>query len=95
MELEDKLLEESHGEPILLYKATVKCPLCNRETLQIEERIYTIPYFGKTILAKGLCKECGYKYSDIRIAEATEPKKIIVEVNGDKELRYLVAKSAH
>jgi len=82
-------------EPTLLYKATVKCPACGNNTLDLEERLYEIPYFGKTILTKGKCRTCGYKYTDARIAEATEPKKIIVNIEGEKELHYLLIKSAY
>ncbi|MEB3816564.1 MAG: ZPR1 zinc finger domain-containing protein [Desulfurococcales archaeon] len=92
-ELED-LLSKAKREPVLLAEETVVCPACGKPTLKVREYLYEVPYFGKIVLGEGRCSNCGYRYSDVRVAEVSEPKKIIVRVNGEKELRYLLIKSA-
>jgi len=92
---EEKLIEESLKEPVLLYEGTVRCPVCGAEALALKEYLYEIPYFGRILIATGKCSNCGFTYKDVRLAEATEPKKIIVKVRGEKELRYLLVKSAY
>jgi len=90
----ERLLRESKREPILLAEEKAVCPACGEPTLTIREYLYEVPYFGKIVLGEGRCSNCGYKYSDVRVAEVSEPKKIVVRVNGEKELRYLLVKSA-
>ena len=89
-----KVLGEAK-EPILLYEGVITCPVCGKRTLSLREYLYEVPYFGRLLLSSGKCSNCGYVYKDIRLAEATKPKKIIVRVNGDRELRYLLVKSAY
>jgi zinc finger protein len=89
-----KLLKKSKREPILLAEENAVCPACGKPTLTIREYLYEVPYFGKIVLGEGRCSNCGYKYSDVRVAEVSEPKKIIVRVSGERELRYLLVKSA-
>ncbi len=86
--------DHTRTEPILLFRVKAQCPVCGRQELEISEYLYEVPYFGKIILSTGTCRNCGYKYSDVRLAEVSEPKKIIVRVKGDRELRYLLIKSA-
>ncbi len=82
-------------EPILLYSGRVRCPVCGRETLELKEYLYEVPYFGRILIASGTCSNCGFRYRDVRLAETTKPKKIIVKVRGERELRYLLVKSAY
>lgn len=82
-------------QPILLYRGVVTCPACGKKSLDLKEYLYDVPYFGKIIISTGKCMNCGYTYRDVRLAEATEPKKIVVRVRGEKELRYLLVKSAY
>jgi zinc finger protein len=89
-----KLLRKSGKEPVLLAEEKAVCPSCGKPTLVIKEYLYEVPYFGKIVLSEGRCSNCGYKYSDVRVAEVSEPKKIIVKVSGERELRYLLVKSA-
>ncbi|MEB3851458.1 MAG: ZPR1 zinc finger domain-containing protein [Desulfurococcales archaeon] len=93
-EIARRLLEQSRREPVLLVEETVVCPACGKRSLVIREYLYEVPYFGKIVLGEGRCSNCGYHYSDVRVAEASEPKKIIVKVHGEKQLRYLLVKSA-
>jgi len=94
-DMEKKLIEESGREPVLLYEGTVRCPACGAEALHLREYLYEIPYFGKILIATGKCSNCGFAFKDVRLAEATKPKKITVRVEGEQELRYLLVKSAH
>ena len=92
-EVLDELLAKS-GAPVKLYEAEgLQCPACGAKALKVEEYIYEVPVFGHIILTVGSCRSCGYKFRDVRLAEQTEPKKIIVRVEGERELRYLVARS--
>ncbi|MEB3780651.1 MAG: ZPR1 zinc finger domain-containing protein [Desulfurococcales archaeon] len=77
-----------------LFRVTSRCPVCGSYSLIIEEILYEVPYFGKIIISTGKCSNCGYKYSDVRTAESRGPQKIVVKVTGEKELRYLLIKSA-
>ncbi len=93
-ELTRRLLEKSKREPVLLVEETVVCPACGKRALHIREYLYEVPYFGKIVLGEGRCSNCGYRYTDVRVAEASNPKKIVVKVKGEKQLRYLLVKSA-
>jgi zinc finger protein len=46
------------------------------------------------MLTNGQCSNCGYKYRDVRLAEARAPRRIEVYVSGERQLRYLLIKSA-
>jgi zinc finger protein len=89
-----ELIAKAKREPILLAEETVVCPACGERALVIREYLYDVPYFGKIVIGEGKCNVCGYKYSDVRVADVSEPKKIIVRVKGDRQLRYLLVKSA-
>ncbi|MCE4605130.1 MAG: ZPR1 zinc finger domain-containing protein [Desulfurococcales archaeon] len=91
---EDWIQAHKTGEPKPIFRVTARCIACGRPGLEIVEYLYEVPYFGKVILGRGRCRYCGYRYSDVRIAEASSPKKIVVRVEGEKQLRYLLVKSA-
>lgn len=82
-------------EPILLYEGTVSCPVCGKRTLKLREYLYEVPYFGRIIISTGKCSNCNYTYRDVRLAETTKPKKIVVPVEGERSLRWLLVKSAY
>ena len=94
-DVEKNILEGSGREPILLYEGTVRCPVCSAEALKLREYLYDVPYFGRILLASGKCTNCGFVYKDVRLAETTKPKKIVVKVEGEAQLRYLLVKSAY
>ena len=93
-DLTEKIIGEALEEPVLLARETLRCPVCGAKALEVEEYIYKVPHFGVIILTSGTCRNCGFKYRDVRTAEAGRPKKIVVRVEGEEELRYLVVKSA-
>ena len=81
-------------EPQLILEETAVCPVCGKRTLKLRFYLYEVSYFGKILLTTGMCSNCGYRYRDVRLAEALEPKKIIVRVEGERQLRYLMVKAA-
>ena len=92
LDLTEKLVRKSIAEPRLLFVESVRCPSCNTQSMKMETFLYNVPHFGNIILDKGECARCGFKYRDVKVAEASEPKKLIVRVRGERELRYLVVK---
>ncbi len=92
---EDKNRELDLREPILLYKDVLTCPVCGKKSLEVISYLYTVDYFGRILIVRGICTNCGYKFRDVKLAEPTRPKKIIVYVQGEKQLRYLLVKSAY
>ena len=85
---------EGSRAPQLLLEETGVCPVCGKKTLRIRVYLHEISYFGKILITVGRCSSCGYTFRDVRLAEATEPKKITVRVEGERQLRYLLIKSA-
>lgn len=95
----DTSIEEMLGAvgasgPQLLSDEILVCPVCGRRTFRVKSYLYEVSYFGKLLITTGECSSCGYKFRDIRLAEASEPRKITVRVEGERQLRYLLVKSA-
>ncbi len=80
-------------EKILEYE--IKCPLC-RNTMVVEEYLYNMPLVGKVLIASGRCRVCGYRFSDVRLAEPREPRRIVyrVEKPGDENTLVIRASTA-
>ena len=80
-------------EKILEYE--IDCPMCKRK-MNIEEYLYEMPMVGKVLIASGTCNYCGYKFSDVRLAEPREPRKILysVEKPGDENAVVIRASTA-
>ncbi len=72
----------------------VKCPACGRETLKLEDYLYDMPHVGKVILTSGKCSHCGYRFNDVRLAEAREPQRIILKVTEQNDINALVVKAS-
>ncbi len=77
-----------------LSEQRIKCPSCGKETLIVTDYLYEMPYIGRVILSTGKCENCGYKYSDVRLAEAKEPGKIVLKVQHPEDLNALVVRSS-
>ncbi|MCE4611537.1 MAG: ZPR1 zinc finger domain-containing protein [Desulfurococcales archaeon] len=93
-EILDKLISESKREPVLLHRETdVLCPACGSKSMEVNEYLYDVPYFNTIIISVGKCKSCGYSFRDVRVAEVLKPRKILIKVSGERELRLLIAKS--
>lgn len=89
----DSILSQSRSPVKAFSMDGVRCPACGGNYMEVEEYVYHVPYFDKISLTTGSCSRCGYRFRDVRLVEGTDPKKIVVEVRGEEELRYLVARS--
>jgi len=78
-------------EKILEY--SVRCPLCGG-TINVSEYLYEAPCVGKLILAAGKCGVCGYRWSDVRLAESHGFKRIRMVVEKPGDLNALVIRSS-
>lgn len=78
-------------EKILEYD--FKCPVCN-SFFKVTDYLYEIPYYGKIIISSGLCQKCGYKWRDVKLAEAQGSIKITYRVESIDDLNTLVIKSS-
>ncbi len=73
----------------------VKCPVCGRD-IRVEEYLYNMPLVGDVIISVGKCGYCGYKWSDVRLAEPRGPRVIEyrVEKPGDENAVIIRASTA-
>ena len=74
-------------------ESRIRCPVCGSE-MTVEDYIYEVPRLGKIIISSGRCPRCGYKYSDVRLAETGEPRKIVYRAESPDDLNVLVVKSS-
>ncbi|MCX8195494.1 MAG: ZPR1 zinc finger domain-containing protein [Acidilobaceae archaeon] len=81
------------SEPIALREFELNCPQCGNK-VKASVYAYEVPYLGPLLISVVKCESCGFRRRDVETAEAGEPVKIKVKVRGEKELRYLVVKSA-
>lgn len=72
----------------------LKCPVCGVRALRVGIYLYDVPHFGEVILETGRCQSCGYRWTDVTVAEAGSGRRLRLRVKGDKELRALVVKSS-
>ncbi|MDM7275728.1 MAG: ZPR1 zinc finger domain-containing protein [Thermoprotei archaeon] len=87
------MIEALRG-PLKLFESTAKCPVCGGESLEVSVYMYFIPYFGNIVMYIYSCGNCGFKSSNVGVLEEGKPKRVIVRVRGEKELRYIVVKPA-
>ncbi|KSW12751.1 hypothetical protein CF15_06145 [Pyrodictium occultum] len=81
-------------EPVKVNEAVIQCPVCGKHTLRVEDYLYEIPMIGKVILTTGKCSNCGYRFNDVRLAEAQEPRKILLNVEKAEDLNALVVRAS-
>ncbi len=92
-----KTLEHLREHGVFLQKIgemETTCPACGSKGLVIEDYLYDMPEVGKVILSTGKCRVCGYRYTDVRIAEAKEPRRIIFRVEEPEDLNSLVIRAS-
>ncbi len=77
-----------------LLESTVKCPICNYNEMKIVDYLYEMPYLGKVLLSAGKCPRCGFKFNDVRVFEASNPKKIIFKVDKPEDLNALIVRAS-
>lgn len=93
-DLTEDIIGKALEQPVLIVSETLRCPVCGAKALEVEEYFYKVPYFDALIISSGICRSCGFMHRDVRVADVGSPKKILVRVKGEKELRYLIVKSA-
>ncbi|MHA1838347.1 MAG: ZPR1 zinc finger domain-containing protein [Candidatus Ranarchaeia archaeon] len=71
----------------------IKCPLCKKQTMKINQSVIETPYFGPLHIIMMRCKTCGVKFSDFYIIEAQPPRRFIFRVENLKQLNTRVIKS--
>ncbi len=81
------------GQPKRIIRVEDKCPSCGG-TLVYEEFLHEIPNAGKVVLSRAMCKECGYKWSDVRCVDGGKPKRIVFKVDSEDKLGALVIRSS-
>ncbi|WP_317896452.1 ZPR1 zinc finger domain-containing protein [Pyrofollis japonicus] len=91
---QDELLKNNSTKLVKLGEAVVTCPICGSKSLRITDYLYDLPLVGKIILTTGKCEKCGYKYNDVRLAEAKPPQRIILKVEDEDDLNALVVRAS-
>ncbi len=85
--------ESSDVGPKYLWKLDVTCPNCGK-TMYIDEYMHRIPVVGRVILSGGECKECGYGYRDVRMAESRGSQILRFRVQRPEDLNTLVVRAS-
>ncbi len=70
----------------------IDCPICKSQ-IQTHYKTQDIPYFGEVIILTLICQNCGYKKNDLFSVYEKEPKKYILKVNEEKDLKIKVVRS--
>lgn len=70
------------------------CPLCNQNSLILNERETEVPYFGKVYLFSMTCNNCKYHKADVEAVEQKEPCKFTFEISSEEDMKVRVVKSA-
>src|SRR3989344_496478 len=73
-----------------------KCPMCNKNAMNLYETEQDIPHFGKVLIFGMQCKnsECNYKQSDVEPEKSGEPCKIEFTAENIKDLNIRIVKSS-
>ncbi len=71
------------------------CPMCGKKAMTLTEDDIDVPYFDKLYVFSMTCLNCKYHKADVEAVETKEPCKFTFEVNGEKDLKVRVVKSAN
>ncbi len=71
-----------------------ECPVCGNRTLEISVYVYEVPLVGKVLLDVWKCSNCGYRRSDVGLAEHGDEVMISFKVKSPEDLGALVVKSS-
>ena len=77
-----------------LMEEVTKCPACGKKTFKIRIYYYNIPYVGDILIESAKCRSCGYKWSNIELAQHGPPKRIVAKIRNVEGLNALVIKSS-
>ncbi|MEM2897391.1 MAG: ZPR1 zinc finger domain-containing protein [Candidatus Bathyarchaeia archaeon] len=72
----------------------IRCPLCGKDELTLNELEYNVKYFGKVILLTEICKSCGFKHSDVYPLSSKEPCLIKARIECVEDLSMKVVRSS-
>jgi len=81
-------------EPYLIYRETLKCPVCGNDTLDAKDYLYDIPEAGKIVMSNWECSSCGYRFRDVKPYESSEPKRIELFVENDDDMSSILYRSS-
>jgi zinc finger protein len=70
------------------------CPSCKSEHLVLEDYLYEVPHVGRVIITSGRCSRCGYRFTDVRLAEAKPARRLVMRVDGGDDLNALVVRAS-
>ncbi len=70
------------------------CPICGYKRFTIRNYMYNVMLVGRVILSIGICKQCGYRSTDVKLAEARGPKRIVFHVKNEQDLNALIIRSS-
>ncbi|MEM0130651.1 MAG: ZPR1 zinc finger domain-containing protein [Saccharolobus sp.] len=82
------------NQPTIIFEETIVCPVCKKNSLKARDYLYEAPNAGKLVLSNWTCEECGYRFRDVKPYESKEPKKIILEINSEEDLKTIIYRSA-
>jgi len=71
-----------------------KCPICNKNTLLINQVVQEIPFFGKILLLSLVCKNCGFKHNDVFSLEIKEPCSYSLHVEKEDDVNVKIVRSS-
>ena len=77
-----------------LMEEVTKCPACGKNTFKIRIYHYKIPYVGDILIESAKCQSCGYRWSNVELAQHGSPKRIKAHVRNAEGLNALVIKSS-
>ena len=78
----------------MLGEEVIRCLNCGEKTLKVMIYAYEVPFFGNILIEAGVCNRCGFRKTDVSLADIGNPKRIILKVESAKELNALVLKSS-
>jgi len=76
-----------------IFEYEIKCPVCEN-TIKVSDYLYEAPFNEKLIISGGVCEKCGYKYSDVRLAESKGPLRIRYIVENEKDVNAIMVRSS-
>lgn len=73
------------------------CFICGRESsLVVSEIYYEFPGFGSVYLLSAICKNCGFKHTDVmEVNPHQDPLRITVVVEEPDDVNHLVVRSSY
>jgi len=73
------------------------CFVCGKESsLSISEICYELPGFGSVYLLSAICKNCGFKHTDVmEVSPHQDPLRITVIIEEPEDVNHLVVRSSY